>query len=240
MLAWAKRYAVVFAVGFVTYAFAVGVQAASGVELHSIPVVRSLRYLGGGLMLIGMTLWIAKSRIEGKRPGLNPMFGLLLAFSAILLVLGAIVTAASREIVLVALQAGLASAAAALVVGMLAMFISPPERKPYYAYPWMNPDFNTDTDAYAAGHVVPTTGYGEADDLTRITGIDAQIMGLLKEAGIHYFSQLAETAPAELRDILAKGGLTDIDPEAWPDMALLAANKEWSALQELEMAEQPA
>jgi hypothetical protein len=240
VLAWAKRFAIVFSLGFVIYAYAVGVQAASGVELKSIPVVRSLRYLGGGLMLVGMTLWIAKSRIEGDRPGLNPMFGLLLTFSAILLLLGAIVTAASGTILLVALQAGLASAAAALVVGVLAMFISPPERKPYYAYPWMNPAFDTETDAYAAGQVVPTTGYGQADDLTRIAGIDEQIAGLLKEAGIRYYSMLAETAPGELREILDEAGLTDVDPEPWPDMALLAANGEWSALQGLDMAEQPA
>jgi hypothetical protein len=229
-------------VGFVIYAYAVGAGAATGEALSQEAGLLSLRYLGGGLMLSGMALWMAKSLIEGDRTGLNPMFGLLLAFSTILLVIGVIAGVASGQAFTLGLKAGLYSSAAALVIGLLATVVSRPEGEPAYDYPWMNPKFNPDTDAYAAGMVVPTIGY-VPDDLTRIAGIDEQVAGLLNEAGIYHFGQLANASPETLRDMLEEAGLMDVDPAIWPDQAILAANGEWDTLEELQeelTAEQPA
>jgi len=239
---WAKRFAIVFGIGFTIYVYAVGAGMAIGQSTSEVAGLRGLRYLGGGLMVGGMTLWIAKSRIEGDRPGLNPMFGILLVFSTALLLLGAIASAASGEVFLLPLQGGLASAVLALVVGLLSMVIAPPEPTPAYDYPWMNPAFDPSRDAYAAGQVVPTAGY--ADDLTRIQGIDEKVIGALAEAGLHHFSELANTSPETLREILEDAGLGTIDPATWPEQALLADNADWDALEELQAklaeAEQPA
>lgn len=242
MQTWAKRFAIVFGIGFTVYVYSVGAGMAIGQATSEVAGLRGLRYLGGGLMVAGMVLWIAKARIEGDRPGLNPMFGILLAFSAVLLLLGAIASAASGEIFLLPLQGGLASALLALVVGLLSMVIAPPEPTPVYDYPWMNPAFDPGRDAYAAGHVVPTAGY--SDDLTRIQGIDEKVIGVLAEAGLQHFSELANTSPETLREILEDAGLGTIDPAMWPDQALLADNADWEALEELQAklteAEQPA
>ena len=241
MRSWANRFATVFGLGFVILAYAIGSGAAIGQALSLKAGLLSLRHLGAGLMLSGMTLWVAKARIEGNRPGLNPMFSLLLSFSALLLVVGVILAAATGDAFTLGLQAGLALAAAALVVGLLAQLISPPEHTPVYDYPWSAPGFDPATDAYAAGHTVPNIGYGQ-DDLERIAGIDAPIKALLKEAGIRYFSQLADTSPEDLRQILADGGLETIDPATWPDQARLAANREWETLRKLQgaLAARPA
>lgn len=230
MQGWARRYSIVIGIGFVIYVFAVGLGAATGEPLatrEAWPL--SLRYLGGGLFVGGLALGIANRRIEGNRPGLNPMFGLLLAFSTILLVIGAIVAAASGETFLLGMQAGLVSAVAALGVGLLAMLISAPEPVTQYDYPWMDPDFDSTTDAYASGLTVPTTGYGP-DDLTRIEGVDEQIADLLREAGVRYFSQLANSSLDELLDVLESGGLLTMDPSSWSDQAMMAANGDWDAL----------
>ena len=150
-----------------------------------------------------------------------------------ILPIGVIVAAISGQVFLLGLQAGLASAAAALVVGVLAMFLSPPEPTPSYDYPWMAPDFDSSTDAYSAGRVSRGDEYGP-DALERIEGVDVQIKGLLEQAGVRYFSQLADTSPEELREILEGGGLGTVDPTTWPNQARLAANKEWDALHKLQ------
>lgn len=234
MQVWAKRFAAVFGLGLVIYVSAVGVSAATGQPLADTPVIRSLRWLGGGWMLSGMTLWVAKSRSEGGRPGLNPMFGLLLIFSTILLVLGVILTIATGEISLLTLQAGEASSAAALVVGLLAVLIAPGEKQTRYDYPWMSPDFDPNEDAYSAGRVVPTAGYGPEDDLTRIAGVDEQVERALKEAGIRHYTTLAYTSPETLSDILETAEVSDTDPTTWPDQAILAGNGDWEGLAALQ------
>ena len=216
---------------FIIFAFALGDGSVNGDILSSDARPASLRIIGGSLMLIGMTLWTAKTRMEHNRAGLTPMFGLLLSTSGALEIIGALVLIFSGEM-FSGLQIGLAVAASAFGIGLLAMLISPPEKAEKYDYPWFAPEFDTERDAYSGGHTVPTAGY-MLDDLTKIDGIDETIQKLLTEAGIRYYNRLADTSPEELAVILSEGGLADVNYGSWPDQARLADNGEWAALQKL-------
>ncbi len=72
----------------------------------------------------------------------------------------------------------------------------------------------------------------EADDLTRIEGIGPKISGLLAEAGITTFADLAGATSDRLREILAEAGGTfaSHDPETWPRQAELARDGQWDEL----------
>ena len=72
------------------------------------------------------------------------------------------------------------------------------------------------------------------DDLTRIEGIGPKISGLLKDAGITTFAQVAEADASLLDRIIDEAGITMIDPGTWPEQASLAAAGEWDALQALQ------
>lgn len=63
-----------------------------------------------------------------------------------------------------------------------------------------------------------------ADDLTAIDGIDATIEGLLHQAGIHTFQNLANTKIDNLRAMLKSAGQAyhSINPDAWRKQAYLA------------------
>lgn len=76
----------------------------------------------------------------------------------------------------------------------------------------------------------------EPDDLTRIVGIGPRIAGLLADAGIHSFADLAVTPAARLEAILRDAGPNFFrlaDPATWPDQALLAARGEWEAFERM-------
>ncbi len=74
------------------------------------------------------------------------------------------------------------------------------------------------------------------DDLTRIEGIGPKISGLLHEAGITTFAQLAATDVETLRQILVRAGrrFAMASPETWPEQAELAAKGAWDALKALQ------
>lgn len=74
------------------------------------------------------------------------------------------------------------------------------------------------------------------DDLKRIEGIGPKIEGLLNEAGIHTFDQLAQTDPAKLKDILGAAGerYRIHDPGTWPEQAKLAYEGNWDELDVLQ------
>jgi len=75
------------------------------------------------------------------------------------------------------------------------------------------------------------------EDLARIEGIDDKIAGLLRNAGIRSYAQLAESEPDRLRAIVAEGNselLQAADPASWPKQARLAALGKWEALGRLQ------
>ncbi len=78
-------------------------------------------------------------------------------------------------------------------------------------------------------------GYpNRSDDLKIIEGIGPKIEGLLKDANIHTWEELAETDSDHLRSILDAAGESYRihDPTTWPAQARLAANGSWELLQE--------
>ena len=74
---------------------------------------------------------------------------------------------------------------------------------------------------------------GKPDDLTRIEGIGPKISGILHDAGIHSFAQLAETDVETLQKIL-QGKVRLFFPDTWPEQAALAARGDWEALKTLQ------
>ncbi len=73
----------------------------------------------------------------------------------------------------------------------------------------------------------------QPDDLTRIEGIGPKISGILHEAGIHTFAQLAATDVETLNKILT-GKVRLFFPDTWPEQAALAAKGDWEALAQLQ------
>jgi len=69
-----------------------------------------------------------------------------------------------------------------------------------------------------------------ADDLTRLWGIGPKIAGLLAEAGIRTYDQLAQASSAQLQAILQSGGVPPARFESWPAQARLAAQGDWQSL----------
>lgn len=158
MTTLAKQFAVVFFLGFIILAMALGLGSMTGQVLSANANLVGLRYLGGGLMASGLALWIAKRRAEGGKPGLNPLIGMLVILGSAVLVLGAIFPTSTIDLLG---PAGLGASASALVVGFLAMLISPaPGAKPLTAR-W--PEGGEEAqDAHAPApelhHDVPTIG----------------------------------------------------------------------------------
>jgi predicted flap endonuclease-1-like 5' DNA nuclease len=72
----------------------------------------------------------------------------------------------------------------------------------------------------------------EPDDLKRIEGIGPKISGLLQDAGIKTFAQLAATDVERIKQILEEAKLLQLaDPTTWPKQAKLAAAGKWEALE---------
>jgi predicted flap endonuclease-1-like 5' DNA nuclease len=76
----------------------------------------------------------------------------------------------------------------------------------------------------------------EPDNLTKIEGIGKKIAGLLNDAQILTFAQLAESPLDALREILHAAGprFQMADPSTWAQQARLAAEGDWEGLQELQ------
>ena len=75
------------------------------------------------------------------------------------------------------------------------------------------------------------------DDLKLIEGIGPVISGVLQEAGIKTFAQLADAKAEHIREILEKANpnlLRLADPTTWPKQARLAASGKWEALEKLQ------
>lgn len=75
------------------------------------------------------------------------------------------------------------------------------------------------------------------DDLKRIEGIGPKIAGVLQEAGIVTYAQLADAELSQLEQILEEADprlLRLAKPATWPEQAALAAAGEWDALRALQ------
>jgi len=84
---------------------------------------------------------------------------------------------------------------------------------------------------------IPSPPPAQVDDLKRIEGIGPRIAGVLQEAGITTFDQLANTGADQIREILKVADprlLRLADPTTWPQQAALAAEGNWQALEELQ------
>jgi large subunit ribosomal protein L27 len=75
-----------------------------------------------------------------------------------------------------------------------------------------------------------------SDDLKKIEGIGPKIEGLLNEAGITTFTQLAEASAESVKEILTAAGprYAIHDPATWARQALMAANGQWAELKILQ------
>ena len=105
---------------------------------------------------------------------------------------------------------------------------APEERTPLAASP---------PESRAAAVEAPTAEMATStpDDLTRIEGIGPKINGLLQEAGIRAFAQLADASVDRLERILSEAGLRALaDPTTWPEQAALASSGDWDTLQTLQ------
>ncbi len=71
------------------------------------------------------------------------------------------------------------------------------------------------------------------DDLTIVEGIGPKIGQLLHENGIHTFSELAETSPEFLAELLRTHHIPG-SPVTWPEQARLAALGDWDGLKTLQ------
>lgn len=70
--------------------------------------------------------------------------------------------------------------------------------------------------------------------LERIEGIGPKVAGLLNEAGIRTYAQLAESDVEHLRQIMQANRLNFINPATWPEQARLAASERWQELETLQ------
>ncbi len=76
----------------------------------------------------------------------------------------------------------------------------------------------------------------DPDDLKKIEGVGPKIAELLNMGGIYTFTELAETQPDRIKELLMAGGepFRAHDPGTWPQQARLAADEKWSELQVLQ------
>ncbi len=72
----------------------------------------------------------------------------------------------------------------------------------------------------------------ETDDLKKIEGIGPKIAGILNDAGINTFKDLAESDTDKVRSLLEKAGgrYKSHDPSTWVEQAKFAADGKWDEL----------
>ena len=73
------------------------------------------------------------------------------------------------------------------------------------------------------------------DNLRKIEGIGPKISGILNDAGILTFAQLAASSVTHLNKVVREdAGIRIAYPDTWPQQAQLAADGEWDALTTLQ------
>jgi hypothetical protein len=75
---------------------------------------------------------------------------------------------------------------------------------------------------------------GHADDLTSLEGIGPKVAGILNEAGIRSFADLAAANANEVEKSLDAAGLQMMDPAGWIEQARLAAKGDMQGLKKLQ------
>ena len=74
-----------------------------------------------------------------------------------------------------------------------------------------------------------------SDDLTRISGIDKNVVSILNDQGIVSYDDLQKTNRSQLKGYLDATGdskLSELEPASWPHQATLCENRNWSKLNE--------
>lgn len=112
-----------FFVGFFVLVAALGFGSIGGQLLSTNPSLAALRTLGSGMMLAGLAMWIALLRDEAGQPGLSTMFALLVIAGLLVLLVNVIIPYSTFSAALG--WGGVGATGAALVLGVLAMLISP-------------------------------------------------------------------------------------------------------------------
>jgi predicted flap endonuclease-1-like 5' DNA nuclease len=99
-------------------------------------------------------------------------------------------------------------------------------------YKWISQtrEKTPETDRSQRTKTHPASDSRSKDDLTEIEGIGPKSAGVLQEAGIHTFSQLAKHDVEQLKEILKAAEIHMINPETWPEQAELAAKGKWDEL----------
>ncbi len=73
------------------------------------------------------------------------------------------------------------------------------------------------------------------DDLKIIEGIGPKIEGILQDAGIKTFAELAAASVSQLEKIVREdAGIRIAFPDTWPEQAQLAADEKWAELEKLQ------
>ncbi len=94
------------------------------------------------------------------------------------------------------------------------------------------PDLPNSTSQVDDGRVQAQAG---ADDLSRISGINEQVIGVLNNRGIHSYQDLQGTNRTQLKEYLDASGdskLSALEPASWPHQATLCGNRNWTKLSE--------
>lgn len=121
--------------------------------------------------------------------------------------------------------------------------VPPPTAKPVpppappAPQPEPEPEPTPEPISFAAASPAPEPIVEHEDDLAgKLEGIGPGIQGVLYEAGIKTFSQLAATSVTRLEEILTAAGdrYRLADPTSWPEQAQFAAAGDWQGLQKLQ------
>ena len=86
-------------------------------------------------------------------------------------------------------------------------------------------------------HFTPATipvPYSSEEDLKIIEGVGPKIEALFKAHGVKTWSNVANATPAQLKEVLMRGGdrFALADPTSWPDQAALAVEGRWKDLED--------
>ena len=96
----------------------------------------------------------------------------------------------------------------------------------------------TSTKPIPTPDVVKTASEAEKpkimEDLTKIEGIGPKIQAILQGEGISSFSQLAQSTPETIKEILNRGGIRLASADTWPEQARLAAKGKLDELKDLQ------